>query len=71
MQDTILFNDTIYHNIKYGNLNATDEEVFAAAQMAQIHDFVVAMPKGYETLVGERGLKLSGTFLDYSGAWAI
>jgi hypothetical protein len=61
-QDTVLFNDTILNNIRYGRLSATDEEVLAAARMAHIHDFVAAMPKGYDTMVGERGLKLSGAF---------
>ncbi len=59
-QDTVLFNDTIGYNIRYGRLDATDEEMMEAAKMAQIHDFVMSLPKGYDTLVGERGLKLSG-----------
>ena len=59
-QDTVLFNDTIRYNIRYGRPDATDEEVEAAARMAQIHDFVISLPKGYDSLVGERGLKLSG-----------
>ncbi len=59
-QDTVLFNDTIRYNIRYGRPDASDEEVEAAARMAQIHDFVTSLPKGYEALVGERGLKLSG-----------
>jgi len=59
-QDTVLFNDTIRYNIRYGRPDATDEEVEAAARMAQIHDFVMSLPKGYDALVGERGLKLSG-----------
>ncbi|HEY4372953.1 MAG TPA: ABC transporter ATP-binding protein/permease [Burkholderiales bacterium] len=59
-QDTVLFNDTIYYNIAYGNTAATREEVFAAARMAAIHDFVETLPRGYDTMVGERGLKLSG-----------
>jgi ABC-type transport system involved in Fe-S cluster assembly fused permease/ATPase subunit len=59
-QDTVLFNDTIYYNIAYGNTSATKEEVFSAAQNADIHDFVTTLPDGYETIVGERGLKLSG-----------
>jgi|CXWK01.1.fsa_nt_gi ABC-type transport system involved in Fe-S cluster assembly fused permease/ATPase subunit len=59
-QDTVLFNDTIFYNIKYGRPDATDEEVVAAAKMAQIDDFVSTLPDGYETMVGERGLKLSG-----------
>jgi ATP-binding cassette subfamily B protein len=59
-QDTVLFNDTIFYNIKYGRADATDEEVFAAARMAQIDEFVKTLPDGYDTMVGERGLKLSG-----------
>lgn len=59
-QDTVLFNHTINHNIRYANLDASDEEVSHAAQMANIHDFVESLPDKYETVVGERGLKLSG-----------
>lgn len=59
-QDTVLFNDSIYYNIKYGRPEASEEEVFEAAKLAQIHEFVEALPDGYETQVGERGLKLSG-----------
>jgi ATP-binding cassette subfamily B protein len=59
-QDTVLFNDTIGYNIAYGRDGATQEEVEAAAKAAQIHDFIKALPDGYETSVGERGLKLSG-----------
>jgi len=59
-QDTVLFNDTIRYNIRYGRPDATNEEVEAAARLAQIHGFIVDLPRGYETLVGERGLKLSG-----------
>jgi ATP-binding cassette subfamily B protein len=59
-QDTVLFNDTIRYNIRYGRWDATDAEVEAAAQMAQIDGFIRMSPKGYETEVGERGLKLSG-----------
>ncbi|RUR67367.1 ATP-binding cassette domain-containing protein [Variovorax guangxiensis] len=59
-QDTVLFNDTVEYNIAYGRPGATREEVEAAARAARIHDFIVATPKGYETTVGERGLKLSG-----------
>ncbi|MBY0577735.1 MAG: ABC transporter ATP-binding protein/permease [Burkholderiales bacterium] len=59
-QDTVLFNDSIYYNIAYGRLDASPDEVMEAAKMAHIHDFVVSLPQGYETLVGERGLKLSG-----------
>ncbi len=59
-QDTVLFNDTIYYNIAYGRLDAAREEVIEAAKMAHIHDFVESLPQAYDTLVGERGLKLSG-----------
>ncbi|MEP6938935.1 MAG: ABC transporter ATP-binding protein/permease [Rudaea sp.] len=59
-QDTVLFNDSIYYNIAYGKPAATREEVFAAARAAHIHDFIMSLPQGYETGVGERGLKLSG-----------
>jgi ABC-type transport system involved in Fe-S cluster assembly fused permease/ATPase subunit len=59
-QDTVLFNDTIYYNIAYGNTGATKEEIIRASQNADIHDFVTTLPDGYETIVGERGLKLSG-----------
>ncbi len=59
-QDTVLFNDTIDHNIRYANLDATDEDIRRAAKMANIHDFVESLPDKYETVVGERGLKLSG-----------
>ncbi len=59
-QDTVLFNDTIYYNIAYGRPEATRDEVEAAAKAAKIHDFVISLPDGYNTSVGERGLKLSG-----------
>ncbi|MFQ6017137.1 MAG: ABCB family ABC transporter ATP-binding protein/permease [Kiloniellaceae bacterium] len=59
-QDTVLFNDSIYYNIAYGRPGAGREDVEAAAKMARIHDFVAALPDGYDTVVGERGLKLSG-----------
>jgi ATP-binding cassette subfamily B protein len=59
-QDTVLFNDTVYYNIAYGRPDATREEVEAAARAAKIHEFVASLPEGYETKVGERGLKLSG-----------
>ncbi len=59
-QDTVLFNDTVYYNIAYGRPEATREQVEEAARAARIHDFIVSTPKGYETMVGERGLKLSG-----------
>jgi ABC-type transport system involved in Fe-S cluster assembly fused permease/ATPase subunit len=59
-QDTVLFNDTIYYNIAYGRPQAGRAEIEEAARRAHIHDFIVALPDGYETIVGERGLKLSG-----------
>jgi ATP-binding cassette subfamily B protein len=59
-QDTVLFNDTIRYNIAYGRPGASDAEVEEAAKLAQVHDFVLRLPDGYETRVGERGLKLSG-----------
>ncbi|EFA84369.1 ABC transporter B family protein [Heterostelium album PN500] len=59
-QDTVLFNDTILYNISYGNPNATREQVEEAARLAHIHEVIMNMPEGYETMVGERGLKLSG-----------
>ncbi len=59
-QDTVLFNDTIGYNIGYGLENATQEQIEQAARDAQIHDFILSLPDGYETTVGERGLKLSG-----------
>jgi len=59
-QDTVLFNDTIYYNIAYGKAGSTKEEVVSAAKNADIHDFISILPDGYETIVGERGLKLSG-----------
>src|SRR5690606_22825443 len=59
-QDTVLFNDTIYYNIAYGRPQATRDEVIAAAKAAHIHDFVEQLPDGYNAMVGERGLKLSG-----------
>ncbi|HEY3266107.1 MAG TPA: ABC transporter ATP-binding protein [Armatimonadota bacterium] len=59
-QDTFLFNDTVLENIRYGRPNATEEEVEAAAAMANAHDFIAEMPEGYETMVGERGVRLSG-----------
>ncbi|KFN01171.1 ABC transporter ATP-binding protein [Bacillus clarus] len=60
LQDNLLFSDTIQANILYGNPNATKEEVISAAKAAQIHSFIIALPDGYETVVGERGVKLSG-----------
>jgi ABC-type transport system involved in Fe-S cluster assembly fused permease/ATPase subunit len=59
-QDTVLFNDTIYYNIAYGRPEATREQVEAAARAAHIHEFILRLPDGYDTPVGERGLKLSG-----------
>ena len=59
-QDTVLFNDTILYNIRYGRPEATDAQVREAARLAQIHDFIMTLPQGYDSLVGERGLKLSG-----------
>jgi ATP-binding cassette subfamily B protein len=59
-QDTVLFNDTIWYNIAYGRPDATREEIVAAAKAAHIHAFIESLPQGYDTQVGERGLKLSG-----------
>ena len=59
-QDTVLFNDSIYYNIQYGRPDASHEDVLAAAQAAQLAEFIEHLPDGYETRVGERGLKLSG-----------
>ncbi|MCL4107916.1 UNVERIFIED_CONTAM: hypothetical protein GTU68_016944, partial [Idotea baltica] len=59
-QDTILFNESIFYNIQYGNLNATEDEVKQAAKMAHIYDFIESLPDGWDSIVGERGLKLSG-----------
>ena len=59
-QDTVLFNDTIYYNIAYGRPEASRDEIIAAAQAAHIHDFIESLPQGYDSMVGERGLKLSG-----------
>jgi ATP-binding cassette subfamily B protein len=59
-QDTVLFNDTIGYNIRYGRPDASQAEVERAAQAAHIHDFIASLPLGYDTVVGERGLKLSG-----------
>ncbi len=59
-QDTVLFNDTLYYNLAYARPDASREEIAAAARMAQLHDFIAALPAGYDTVVGERGLKLSG-----------
>ncbi|OIO10090.1 MAG: metal ABC transporter permease [Gallionellaceae bacterium CG1_02_60_325] len=59
-QDTVLFNDTIYYNIAYGRPEATREDILRAAQSAHLHHFIASLPLGYDTMVGERGLKLSG-----------
>jgi ABC-type transport system involved in Fe-S cluster assembly fused permease/ATPase subunit len=59
-QDTVLFNDTIRYNIRYGRPEASDAEVIEAARAAHVHDFIETLPARYETMVGERGLKLSG-----------
>ncbi|XP_010567355.1 PREDICTED: ATP-binding cassette sub-family B member 7, mitochondrial isoform X2 [Haliaeetus leucocephalus] len=59
-QDAVLFHNTIYYNLVYGNIGATPEEVYAVAKLAGIHDAILRMPNGYNTQVGERGLKLSG-----------
>ena len=59
-QDTVLFNETIYYNISYGNPEASEKEIYEAAKNADIHEFIKTLPDGYNTLVGERGLKLSG-----------
>ena len=59
-QDTVLFNDTIYYNISYGDPSASEQEIHDAAKSADIHNFIINLPDGYQTVVGERGLKLSG-----------
>ena len=59
-QDTVLFNETIEHNIRYAKLDASDEEIHQAAKVANLHDFIQSLPEQYKTMVGERGLKLSG-----------
>ena len=59
-QDTVLFNDTLYYNLAYARPDASREEIAEAARLAQLHEFIAALPAGYDTLVGERGLKLSG-----------
>jgi len=59
-QDTVLFNDTVHYNIAYGRPTAGEDEIIAAAKSAKIHDFIQSLPDGYQTTVGERGLKLSG-----------
>jgi subfamily B ATP-binding cassette protein MsbA len=60
LQDPFLFNDTVKANIAYGKTGATDEEITKAAKAANAHDFILGLPKGYDTIVGERGIKLSG-----------
>ena len=59
-QDTMLFHRTLFENIKYGRFNATDDEVIEASKAAHIHEFITNLPDGYQTYVGERGVKLSG-----------
>lgn len=59
-QDTVLFNNSIFYNIEYGKIGASDDEVYEAARMADIHDRILTFPEGYQTKVGERGLRLSG-----------
>src|SRR5205807_8887140 len=59
-QDTFLFHDTIFNNIQFGRLDATPEEIYAAARTAYAHDFIVAQPDGYETVIGDKGCLLSG-----------
>ena len=59
-QETFLFHDTIFTNIQFGRLNATEEEIYAAAKTAYAHDFIMAQPKGYETVIGDKGCLLSG-----------
>ena len=59
-QETTLFDDTIKNNIKYANENATDEEIFEVAKLSNANDFIEKLPNGYETLIGENGLRLSG-----------
>ncbi|CDQ96121.1 unnamed protein product [Oncorhynchus mykiss] len=66
-QDAVLFHNTIFYNLQYGNINATPEEVYQVARLAGIHDAILRMPHGYDTQVGERGLKLSGR--DGGDAW--
>lgn len=61
-QDSILFHDSIFYNINYGNLKASKEDIYEAAKLAEVHKAILRMPKKYETIVGERGLKLSGIF---------
>ena len=60
VQDAVIFNNTIYYKLLYGNISASPEEVYAVAKLAGLHDAILRMPHGYDTQVGERGLKLSG-----------
>lgn len=60
LKDAVLFHNTIFYNLQYGNINAPPEEIYRVAKLAGIHDAILRMPHGYETQVGERGLKLSG-----------
>lgn len=60
LQDAVLFHNTIYYNLLYGNISASPEDVYAVAKLAGLHDAILRMPHGYDTQVGERGLKLSG-----------
>lgn len=64
-QDAVLFHNTIFYNLQYGNINASPEEVYEVAHLAGIHDAILRMPHGYDTQVGERGLKLSGVLHYY------
>ena len=59
LQDSILFNTTIKENLRYGHRDATDEEIIESAKIAEIHDFIMSLPEGYETVIGEGGIKLS------------
>lgn len=63
-QDAVLFHNTIFYNLLYGNTSASAEEVYAVAKLAGIHDAILRMPNGYNTQVGERGLKLSGKLMN-------
>lgn len=61
-QDAVLFHNTIFYNLQYGNIHASDDDVYKVAKLAGIHDAILKMPHGYNSQVGERGLKLSGTW---------
>lgn len=65
-QDAVLFHNNIFYNLQYGNINATPEEVYQVARLAGLHDAILRMPHGYDTQVGERGLKLSGLLHFYN-----